>query len=155
MNCDLSPRQLSEILSYPRALKHFTFKGQSPDPIVTGPIRDPNRSAYIDALRMHASSLESLDLDLYYYWTEPIDLTEFTALKTLTTSRRMLVGDGNESEAQSPGKYLPSTFDLAGISWRADYQLENIILPENKSCPCPCWTYVHRWEGPGGGCSFP
>lgn len=154
LNCDLSPRDLSEMLSYPRALKHFTFKGQSADPIVTGFVREANRSAYIDALKTHASSLESMDLDLYFPWPEPIDLTEFKALKKLTISRRMLVGDGNES--QSPGKYLPSTFDSEGLTFRADYDSANVIMPENQSCPCSCWTYRHRLEGPvGGSTTFP
>ena len=149
LNCDLSPSHLSEMLSYPRELKHFTFKGQSADPIVTGFVREANRSAYIDALKLHTSSLESMDLDLYFPWPEPIDLTEFKALKKLTISRRMLVGDGNES--QSLGKYLPSTFDLEGLTFRADYELANFIMPENQLCPCSCWSYRHRLDGPAGG----
>lgn len=142
LNCDLAPHQLSEMLSYPRALKHFTFKGQSPDPIVTGPVREANRSAYIDALRIHASSLESLDLDLYYHWTEPINLTEFKALKKLRLSPRMLTGDGRVY--QSPIKNLPSTFSLEDLILRHDDEPETVIMPESESCPCSCWSYRHR-----------
>jgi len=31
LNCDIGPEIISEILSYPRALKSFTFKGQMAD----------------------------------------------------------------------------------------------------------------------------
>lgn len=132
------------MLSFPRALKHFTFKGQSPDPIVTFPVREANRSAYIDALRIHASSLESLDLDLYYPWAEPIDLTEFKALKKLTLSPGMLTGDGRES--QSVIKNLPSTFSLENLTLRHNDEPETLVMPESESCPCSCWTYRHRLD---------
>lgn len=133
------------MLSYPRALKHFTLKGQSPDPIITGPVREANRSAYIDALKMHASSLESLDLDLYYQWMEPIDLTEFKALKKLTISRRMLLGDGDE--ASDPAKFLPvGTLESLTIHDGDDDEPWTSVMPENESCPCECWTYHHRFD---------
>lgn len=144
LNCDVSPGQLSEMLSYPHALKHFTFKGQAPDPIVTGPAREANRSLYIDALKPHASSLESLDLDLYYPWREPISLRDFKALKRITISPWMLTGDGNE---WGPGSgYLPSTFAQTHLTFRQADEPETSVMEENEHCPCSCWSYRHRLD---------
>lgn len=34
LNCDIGPEAISEILTYPRALKRFTFKGEETTPMV-------------------------------------------------------------------------------------------------------------------------
>lgn len=207
LNCDLDTLSLSLILECPRALKHFTFKGQSPPMIFSPPFRDKNRGAYIDVLKSHASSLESLDLDLYDWWEEPINLSDFKVLKRLAISTWMLTGDGNETKPL--GKVLPSSleqitfrsqdsdfhfgdicelvrsgelrhlsslscqlpsdwslvspeqvlaeqcneyqsfaqaFDELGVQLSVVRVPEPAVMPENETCPCPCWTYWHRWN---------
>jgi hypothetical protein len=86
------------MLRFPRALKHFTLKGQGPDPIITPRFSESDRTEYLDALKPHASSLESLDLDLDLDWEDPLDMRDFVALKRLTITPRMVIGDDTEEE---------------------------------------------------------
>lgn len=93
LNCDISSGGLAELLRHPRSLKYLTLKGQAKDVIDLPTARDSDRSGYIDAIKTHCSSLETLDLDLYEEWGDPIDLSDFQSLKKLTTAPRMLIGD--------------------------------------------------------------
>ncbi|KAJ5358172.1 hypothetical protein N7541_005330 [Penicillium brevicompactum] len=123
LNCALNARHLKDMLLYPLQLKHFTMKGQE-ERYIYGPFRDFDRRLYIDALRSHASSLETLDIDLQYGHTEePIDLSEFSALLSLTISPRMLIGDNQEfwlkdASTSDWAKLLPS--NLQHLTFRHD-----------------------------------
>lgn len=86
------------MLRFPRGLKHFTLKGEGPDPIITPRFNESDRSEYLDALKPHALSLESLDLDLDLDWEDPLDMRDFVALKRLTIAPRMVIGDDTEEE---------------------------------------------------------
>ncbi|KAJ5855828.1 uncharacterized protein N7529_009772 [Penicillium soppii] len=72
-----------------RALKVFLYKGAS----MGNSIQDKeNGGEYIQALETHASSLETLYLDLYLFWENPFDLSCFPALKRLITGAKQLGG---------------------------------------------------------------
>ncbi|KAJ5091183.1 hypothetical protein NUU61_006053 [Penicillium alfredii] len=102
LNCDIPSFELQEMLQYPRALKHFTLKGETPIQGSHGPrIGEPDRMNYINALHPHSSSLETLDLDLYREWEWPVKLHGFTALKQLTITPRMLIGDDPEGRPRA------------------------------------------------------
>ncbi|KAJ5088397.1 hypothetical protein N7456_012013 [Penicillium angulare] len=94
LNCELHHFDIEAMLRYPHQLKHFTMKGQEariPDYYI---FPNKNRQLYIDALKSQSSCLETLDIDLQFNdWEEPIDLSEFSALQSLTISPRMLIGD--------------------------------------------------------------
>lgn len=101
LNCHISWSRLPEMLEYPRALKHFTLKGEAPKWASHGSRDHADRGQCIDVLRAHSSSKETLDLDLYLYWEEPMNLSDFTALKRLTISPQMLLGDEPEGQPRT------------------------------------------------------
>ncbi|KAJ5805110.1 hypothetical protein N7474_010997 [Penicillium riverlandense] len=220
LNCDLHASELADMLRFPRALKHFTLKGQGPDPIITPRFSESDRTEYLDALKPHALSLESLDLDLDLDWEDPLDMRDFVALKRLTITPRMVIGDDTEEEELNgrtrftPWKELlpqslthltfrndEAVFPLDGIyDTVRDEDLPNLTsftcemlrdapeygvsctpeellskqchdgpsfsqafgqlgvqlsvvqvndpvpMVENEHCPCPCWTYRHRFR---------
>ncbi|KAJ5604644.1 hypothetical protein N7510_009798 [Penicillium lagena] len=219
LNCDLHASELADMLQFPRALKHFTLKGQGPDPIITPRFSESDRTEYLDALKPHALSLESLDLDLDLDWEDPLDMRDFVALKRLTITPRMAIGDDTEEEELdgrtrfTPWKELlpqslthltfrndeavfplDAIYDIIrdgdlpnltsftcemlqdtpeyGVSCTPDELLakqyhngssfsqafgqlgvqlsvvqvkDSVAMVENEHCPCPCWTYRHRF----------
>jgi hypothetical protein len=106
LNCDISPFHLAEVLTFPRALKHFTFKGMKLDRDRYFIMERRARALYVEALSTHASSLETLDFDISFMLPEPIDLSCFTALKRLTIGLPQLVGP---PKAPSFKSYSPGT----------------------------------------------
>jgi hypothetical protein len=68
-----------------RALKVFLYKGASMGNSIQ---HKENGGEYIQALETHASSLETLYLDLYLFWENPFDLSCFPALKRLITGAK-------------------------------------------------------------------
>lgn len=97
LNCALQARDLEDMLRYPKQLKHFTIKGQEERTDMGPFFSDDDRRLYINALRTHSSSLESLDIDIQYNITEePIDLSDFSVLQSLTISPRMVIGDNEQ-----------------------------------------------------------
>ncbi|KGO61790.1 hypothetical protein PEX1_025260 [Penicillium expansum] len=123
LNCDIKARDIEEMLRYPHQLKHFTIKGQE-ERSELGCFGDSNRQLYIDALRSHSSSLETLDIDLQFdEWKEPMDLSNFSALQSLTISPRMLIGDNGcfwlkPASTLDWAKLLPS--NLQHLKFRND-----------------------------------
>lgn len=149
------------MLQYPRALKRFTLKGEAPIPDFGGPLEGRGLGQCINVLKIHSSSIETLNLDLYTEGAEPIDLSGFTALKRLTISPRMLLGDdpkGWPGTAPVPhGKdFLPSS--LEHLTLRADeaefpllgiYEKVRIgALPRLRHFTC------EMLSGPPGGCIY-
>jgi hypothetical protein len=124
LNCNISSQELELMLRYPRALKSFTLKGE-PAESKYGFTCGSDRGEYVDVLMAHSSSLQVLDLDLYYDWSEEIDLSPFTALESLTITPRMLVGDrggeckpANEIDLSHWGELLPPS--LERLTFRCD-----------------------------------
>ncbi|KAL1981458.1 hypothetical protein VTN96DRAFT_2630 [Rasamsonia emersonii] len=174
LNCDIGPEAISEILTYPHAL------------------------------RPHASSLEYLDLDLYFQYDESVDLSDFSALKHLTIHPEMLTEDwkGMEpfgkllppslesitfrdhfgafplatiyekvlsgelphlrtltchtpvppakdmtTETCKDGKTFVEAFKELGVQLSAAVVDDPTRMPEYDSCPCECWYYYHRFGG--------
>ncbi|KAJ6001929.1 hypothetical protein N7522_007156 [Penicillium canescens] len=124
LNCNISSQELELMLRYPRALKSFTLKGE-PAESKYGFTCGSDRGEYVDVLKAHSSSLQVLDLDLSYDWSEEIDLSPFTALVSLTITPRMLVGDrggdknpANEIDLSHWGELLPPS--LERLTFRCD-----------------------------------
>lgn len=132
--CDITPEGLSELLTYPRALKHFTFKGEchfKPKKL------SPNRAAYLNALMPHRLSLKSLDLDLYYQpCNEGVDLHEFSMLEELTIDPRMLKGD-DEAFLRLGEVFPPSLRKITFRGFICFDQLPQIILQKVSEAELP------------------
>jgi hypothetical protein len=113
LNCDLHARDIEQMLRYPHQLKYFTIKGQERPSEFGYSFTDRNRLLHIDDLRAHPSALETLDFDIqFYHWEEPVNLSNFPALQSLTISPRMLIGDNQchwlkEASALGWAKLLP------------------------------------------------
>lgn len=84
ITCDIRPSHLCDILSMPKALEHFTTKGSA---WRGRSLSGDDRASNIDALRMHASSLVTLDLDLFLDDDrppmQPLAFVDFVALRHL------------------------------------------------------------------------
>lgn len=84
ITCDIRPSHLRDILSMPRALEHFTTKGSA---WRARSVSGDDRASNLDSLRIHASSLVSLDLDLFLDVDippiEPLTFIDFVALRRL------------------------------------------------------------------------
>lgn len=94
LNCGIPSQTLNQMLQYPQRLKHLTLKGQRKNDIdAPRGFNTIDRSEYIDGIKAHLLSLETLDLDLHYEWGGSIDLRDFKALKKLTIKPRMVIGD--------------------------------------------------------------
>lgn len=82
--CDIKPAQLQKILSMPKALQRFTAKGSA---WLGRSVSGEDRAASLESLRMHASSLVSLDLDFFLgdgqMPQEPLVMVDFTVLQQL------------------------------------------------------------------------
>ncbi|RAK98823.1 uncharacterized protein BO80DRAFT_411919 [Aspergillus ibericus CBS 121593] len=92
--CDAALRGIHDLLSLPRALKHFTYKGA---PWTHRPYNVmEDRQKCIDAMKVQAHSLLTLDLDFYPgVWDNPaLDFRAFRCLEQLTVDPRALRGDG-------------------------------------------------------------
>ena len=103
LNCDLTPRDLKNMPRYPCQLKHFTMKGQEEEASAQWLVGESNRQLYIESLRSKYSSLKPLDLDLQYNeWEDPMDLSNFSALQSLTILPQMLIGNIHVSSSSQP-----------------------------------------------------
>ncbi|PWY83781.1 hypothetical protein BO94DRAFT_494943 [Aspergillus sclerotioniger CBS 115572] len=92
--CDAAPRGIQDLLSLPRALKHFTYKGA---PWTHRPYNlMEDRQKCIDTVKVQADSLNTLDMDFYPgNWDNPaLDFRDFSCLEQLTVDPRALRGDG-------------------------------------------------------------
>ena len=93
--CDAAPRGIQDLLSLPRVLKHFTYKGA---PWTHRPYNlMEDRQRCIDAIKVQADSLLSLDLDFYPgKWDNlALDFRDFLCLEQLTVDPSALRGDGH------------------------------------------------------------
>lgn len=156
LNCDIPPEAIVEMLQYPRALKHFTLKGQATETTI-GPFRGDDRSEYIDALRPHSSTLETLDLDFLVDWEDSINLSTFTALKSLTIAPRILVGEdtdglANVTAASRWQELLPPNLEhLVFRSHEAIFPIAEVYeMVRHGSLRLSCFTCQMRLNTPDG-----
>ena len=91
--CDIKPAQLHKILSMPKALRSFTAKGSA---WLGRSVSGEDRAASLESLRMHASSLVSMDLDFFLgdgqMPQEPLVMVDFTVLQQLAIPLWILRG---------------------------------------------------------------
>ncbi|PYI02907.1 hypothetical protein BO78DRAFT_350685 [Aspergillus sclerotiicarbonarius CBS 121057] len=92
--CDAAPSAIRDLLSLPRALKHFIYKGA---PWTHRPYNlMGDRQKCIDVVKVQADSLLTLDMDFYPgNWENPaLDFRDFRSLEQLTVDPSALRGNG-------------------------------------------------------------
>lgn len=89
LNCSMDTSDLAALMSYPKALKRFTFRGPRDEDLIDR-VEEP--WDYVDALIGAAQSLEYVDYDLYWGGEEDADFGELLNLKHLTTTISTLAG---------------------------------------------------------------
>ncbi|KAJ5500502.1 hypothetical protein N7453_009553 [Penicillium expansum] len=97
LNCRIGATRLAEIMKYPRALKHITFKCEARG-FQTDIHRIQTRQRYVEAIKLQSSSLESLDLDIYLPWGKRTNLTSFSLLRDLTITPSHLAGNPTDDD---------------------------------------------------------
>lgn len=164
--CDIKPAQLHKIFSMPKALRSFTAKGSA---WLGRSVSGEDRAASLESLRMHASSLFSLDLDFFLgdgqMPQEPLVMIDFTVLQQLAIPLWILRGHIEHGivsrEKLFPRKLKELTLKCAGQhteleSYYLDpvYQwIQNGALPMLKkvslevTAPVPNVPDSGFWEG--------
>ncbi|PYH85168.1 hypothetical protein BO82DRAFT_275992 [Aspergillus uvarum CBS 121591] len=137
--CDVSWGGLRELLSVPKALKHLTWKGV---PATSPPEFWPaDRQSYVDAIRTHADSLVSLDLDFYAIGSHnpPLDFRDFRGLRQLTIDPTVLRGDSRDTGGHSTECLLPDSLKRLVFREYREYS-----VPDQETLPL-----VYRWAMTG------
>lgn len=129
ITCDIRPDQLHQILSLPKALERFTTKGSAwQGRSVSG----EDRVANLDSLRMHTSSLLSLDLDFFFDvdWPplQPLTLVEFSVSRQLAIEL-WIVRQHIEQGIVSQKKLLPQRLEELTLKCAGQHvELESYYL---------------------------
>ncbi|KAJ5534911.1 hypothetical protein N7527_001165 [Penicillium freii] len=97
LDCRIGATSLAEIMKYPRALKHITFKCESRG-FAADSHQIQTRQRYVEAIKLQSSSLESLDLDIYLPWGKRINLTSLSVLRDLTITPSHLAGNPTDDD---------------------------------------------------------
>lgn len=141
--CDVSSDGLRELLRIPEALKHLTWKGV---PATAPPEFWPgDRQSYVDAIRTHADSLVSLDLDFYAIGGHhpPLDFRDFRSLRQLTIDPGVLRGDTTDADGNA--RHATTECLLPG-------SLQGLVLREYREYSVPdqeTLPLVYRWVSSG------
>ncbi|CAI7671733.1 unnamed protein product [Penicillium viridicatum] len=134
LDCRIGATSLAEIMKYPRALKHITFKCESQG-FAADSHQIQTRQRYVEAIKLQSSSLESLDLDIYLPWGKRINLTSLSVLRDLTITPSHLAGNPTDddypeySSAPMVGLLPPS---LEHLTFRDSNQYCGASRPERS-----------------------
>ncbi|OJK02180.1 hypothetical protein ASPACDRAFT_1854168 [Aspergillus aculeatus ATCC 16872] len=142
--CDVSSDGLRELLRVPEALKHLTWKGV---PATAPPEFWPgDRQSYVDAIRTHAASLLSLDLDFYAIGGHhpPLDFRHFRGLRQLTIDPGVLRGRGDSTDAHGNARHSTECLLPGSLQRLVLREYREYSVPDQETLPL-----VYRWVSSG------